>query len=92
MAEPVPADVLRAISHPLRLSLLVTLGRREQSAEELAAAVGASPDAVAEHVAVLTRAQLVTDGSEPGQLSAAAGWQEIVEMLEQLQGPPPTEP
>jgi DNA-binding transcriptional ArsR family regulator len=89
MAEPVPADVLQAISHPLRLSLLVTLGRREQSADELAAAVGASPEAVAEHVAVLTRAQLVTDGAEPGQLSAAAGWSEIVAMLEQLQGVPP---
>jgi DNA-binding transcriptional ArsR family regulator len=85
MAEPVPADVLRAIMHPLRLSLLVALEWREQSASELATALDVSKSTIAHHVAVLRRAQLVTDGAEPGRLRTATGWSEIAAALEVLQ-------
>jgi len=85
MAEPVPADVLQAISHPLRLALLVALERREQSADDLAAALDVGPPALTHHLALLRRAGLVHDGARPGDLRAAAGWAEIAEALRRLQ-------
>lgn len=85
MPEPVPADVLQAISHPLRLALLVALERREQSAADLATTLDVRPPAITHHLALLRRAGLVHDGAHPGTLRAAAGWAEIAERLRRLQ-------
>jgi len=86
MAAPVPADVLRAIAHPLRLALLVALEDREQDAPALATSVGVPESVVAQHLAILRDAQLVTDGSTPELHRAIPGWTEIVARLEGLQG------
>ena len=60
MSEPVPADVLRAIAHPLRLALLVALEDHEQAPSELATALDATEPAIAHHLAILHDAGLVT--------------------------------
>lgn len=90
----VPADgradlsaILQVIAHPLRLALLVALGEREQSADELALALSQPLAAVTEQLAVLRTANFVTDGTAPAHLRATTttGWAEIAAQLEQLQ-------
>jgi DNA-binding transcriptional ArsR family regulator len=85
MAAPVPADVLRAIAHPLRLALLVALEEREQAPADLATALGATEPAIAEQLAVLHDAGLVTAGSAPGLHRTVPGWAEIAKRLGALQ-------
>jgi DNA-binding transcriptional ArsR family regulator len=85
MSEPVPADVLRAIAHPLRLALLVALEDHDQTPAELAVALNAAEPAIAESLTVLRDARLVTDAVEPGRLRTVDGWSEIAAALERLQ-------
>ena len=53
------ADQVRALSHPLRMTVLALLTEREASVAELAAATGRPKGTVAHHVRVLYRAGLV---------------------------------
>jgi DNA-binding transcriptional ArsR family regulator len=85
MAAPVPADVLRAIAHPLRLALLVALEDHEQTTDELATALETTEPTVAEQLATLREAGLVTDGSAPDLHRAVPGWNAIATQLERLQ-------
>jgi DNA-binding transcriptional ArsR family regulator len=85
MSEPVPADVLRAIAHPMRLALLVALEDHDQTPAELAMALNASEPAIAQHLAILHDARLVTDAAEPGRLRTVDGWSEIATALGRLQ-------
>jgi DNA-binding transcriptional ArsR family regulator len=85
MSEPVPADVLRAIAHPLRLGLLVALEEHEQAPSELATALNAAEPAIAHHLAILHDAGLVTTTTEPGQWRTIDGWAEIAATLQRLQ-------
>lgn len=85
MSEPVPADVLRAIAHPLRLGLLVALEDHEQAPSELATALNATEPVIAHHLAILYDAGLITTATEPGQWRTIDGWAEISATLERLQ-------
>jgi len=85
MSEPVPADVLRAIAHPLRLGLLVALEDHEQAPRELATTLNATEPVIAYHLAILHDAGLVTTAAEPGLWRTIDGWAEISATLEHLQ-------
>jgi DNA-binding transcriptional ArsR family regulator len=85
MSEPVPADVLRAIAHPLRLALLVALEDHEQAPSELAAALDATEPAIAYHLAYLHDAGLVTTAPERDQWRTIDGWTQIAASLQRLQ-------
>jgi DNA-binding transcriptional ArsR family regulator len=85
MSEPVPADVLRAVAHPLRLALLVALEDHPRAPSELATALNAAEPAIAHHLALLHDAGLVTTATEPGQWRTVAGWAEISASLQRLQ-------
>jgi DNA-binding transcriptional ArsR family regulator len=85
VSEPVPADVLRAIAHPLRLALLVALEDHEQAPSELATALNAKEPAIAYHLAFLHDAGLVTTTTERGQWRTIEGWAEIAASLQRLQ-------
>jgi DNA-binding transcriptional ArsR family regulator len=85
MSEPVPADVLRAIAHPLRLGLLVALEDHEQTPSELATALNAKEPVIVRQLAVLHDAGLVTTTAERGQWRTIDGWSEISATLERLQ-------
>jgi DNA-binding transcriptional ArsR family regulator len=85
MSEPVPADVLRAVAHPLRLALLVALEDHEQAPSELALALNAAEPTIAHHLAILHDAGLVSAADDPGHWRAADGWAEISATLEHLQ-------
>lgn len=85
MSEPVPADVLRAIAHPLRLALLVALEEHEQAPSELATAVDATEPLIAHHLAILHDAGLVTASSESDRWRTIPGWTKIAASLERLQ-------
>jgi DNA-binding transcriptional ArsR family regulator len=86
MSEPVPADVLRAVAHPLRLALLVALEDHEQAPSELATALDATPPTIAHHLAILHDAGLVTTAPDSGQWRTVEGWTEISASLQRLQG------
>lgn len=85
MAEPVSGPVLRAISDPLRLTLMVALEARELTVAELAAALRVEEPAVERAVSVLHDAGLVRAGAAPGRLRATGGgWAEIARRLRTL--------
>jgi DNA-binding transcriptional ArsR family regulator len=85
MAEPVSGPVLAAISHPLRLAILVVLEAREQSVPELARTLAVREPELEQAVAVLHDAGLVRAGGEPGRLRVAGrGWAEIARGLRAL--------
>jgi DNA-binding transcriptional ArsR family regulator len=85
MAEPISADVLAAIAHPLRLAILVALEARELTVAELAIAVRATEPEVEQAVAVLHDAGLVRDAAARGRLRAASpGWVAIAQQLRRL--------
>jgi DNA-binding transcriptional ArsR family regulator len=95
MAEPVSADVLRALSHPLRLALLVALEQGELSVPELAEHVGLRTGEVVPHLACLRAAGLVLDGAHPGLLRTSTdGWAAVDRQLRRLaaEADPPAEP
>ena len=85
MSEPVPADVLRAVAHPLRLALLVALEDHAQASSELAEALNATQPTIAHHLAVLDEAGLVTAAAEGGLWRTVDGWSEIATALQRLQ-------
>jgi DNA-binding transcriptional ArsR family regulator len=85
MSEPVPADVLRAVAHPLRLAVLVSLEEHEQVPSELAAALNAAEPTIAHHLAILHDAGLVTTASASGRWRTINGWAEIAATLKRLQ-------
>jgi predicted ArsR family transcriptional regulator len=92
MAEPVSADVLRALAHPLRLRLLVALeDGGEQTATELAGALDVTEGEVHQHLAPLHDAGLVATGAAPDAVHAAgSGWRAIAGQMRALQdGRPP---
>jgi DNA-binding transcriptional ArsR family regulator len=85
MAEPVSGPVLRAISDPLRLTLMVALEARELTVAELAVALRVDEPAIERAVAVLHDAGLVRAGAAPGRLRATGGgWAEIARRLRAL--------
>ena len=85
MSEPVPADVLRAVAHPLRLALLVALEEHEQAPSELAMAVDAAEPVIAHHLAILHDAGLVTASAESDRWRTIPGWARIAASLQQIQ-------
>lgn len=90
MSEPVPADVLRAIAHPLRLALLVALEDHEQAPADLAVALDTTEPAIAHHLAILHDAGLISHATHPGRLRTVEGWAGLATALGRLQdGRPP---
>jgi DNA-binding transcriptional ArsR family regulator len=86
MSEPVPADVLRAVAHPLRLAALVALEDHEQTPSELATALNAAEPTITHHLAVLHDAGLVTTTADAGRWRTVDGWAELSATLERIQG------
>jgi DNA-binding transcriptional ArsR family regulator len=86
MAEPVSADVLKALSHPVRLAMLVALEQQELTAPELAKRIGVPARAGAPHLEALRGAGLVLDGGQPGHVrTSAKGWAAIERQLRRMQ-------
>ena len=85
MSEPVPADVLRAVAHPLRLALLVALEDHEQTPAELADTLNATEPTVAHQLSILHDAGLAAAADEPDRWRTVDGWAEIATALERLQ-------
>jgi predicted transcriptional regulator len=87
MDEPISAEVLRAVAHPIRLAALVALEQRERPGDELAAALGLPAEMLSEHLAELAAAGLIVGGSgDYGALRPAArGWAELADRLGHLQ-------
>jgi DNA-binding transcriptional ArsR family regulator len=84
--DPVSADVLQALSHPLRLAALVALEARPQTLAELAATLEVSPAALIHHLGALHDLRLVADDGRQGRLRAAGtGWADIAAHLGRLQ-------
>jgi DNA-binding transcriptional ArsR family regulator len=84
--EPVSADVLQALSHPLRLAALVVLEAQPQTATEVAAALDVSPAALIHHLGTLRDLGLIVERGNGGRLfPVTQGWTEIAARLRDLQ-------
>lgn len=84
--EPLSADVLHALAHPLRLAALVTLEARERTPAELAEALGVTEPVLMSHLHLLDAAGLVA--TAPGTRVVrvrAGGWSDIARRLQRLQ-------
>jgi DNA-binding transcriptional ArsR family regulator len=86
MAEPVSANLLRALAHPARLAMLVTLEQGELTVAELAARVEVPEPEGAAHLEALRGAGLVVAGERAGTVRASThGWAEIAARLGRLE-------
>jgi DNA-binding transcriptional ArsR family regulator len=87
MDEQISAALLRAVAHPVRLTALVALEQRERTAAELATDLRLPPEPLAEHLAELAAAGLITGGGGGHGLlrPAARGWAGLAERRRRLQ-------
>jgi DNA-binding transcriptional ArsR family regulator len=84
--EPLSADVLHALAHPVRLAALTALEERERPPAELAAALGVPEPVLMSHLHVLDAAGLVTTSSETRHVRVrSTGWADVARRLQQLQ-------
>lgn len=86
MDEPLSAEVLHALAHPLRLAALVAVEDRDRAPDELASALDVREPELMEHLHVLDAAGLVVIDSDTGQVRArSAGWSTVAARLARLQ-------
>jgi DNA-binding transcriptional ArsR family regulator len=86
MDEHISAEMLRAVAHPVRLAALDVLEQRERTADELATALDVPAEALAEHLAELAAAGLITGDLGDGRLRPLVrGWAELAARLRWLQ-------
>jgi len=84
--EPLSAEVLHALAHPLRLAALVALEAGKREPADLAAALGVAEPELMEHLHVLDAAGLVTIDYDTGAVAARSpGWAAIAQRLAALQ-------
>jgi DNA-binding transcriptional ArsR family regulator len=84
--EPLPAEVLHALAHPLRLAALVALEAEERDPGALASALGVAEPELMEHLHVLDAAGLIAIAHDPDVVRVRApGWGAIAARLAQLQ-------
>jgi DNA-binding transcriptional ArsR family regulator len=85
MTQPISPIVLRALSHPIRLAMLVVLEQGEMTAPQLAERIGTSEEEMRPHLEALKSAGLILDGEEPDGLRAeTVGWAAIDRQLHLL--------
>lgn len=86
MDEPLSAEVLHALAHPLRLATLVAVEDRESAPDELATALDVSEPELMEHLHVLDAAGLVDIDTGTGGVRARSdGWGLVAARLARLQ-------
>lgn len=86
MDEPLSAEALHALAHPLRLAALVAVEDREHAPRELASALGVGEPELMEHLHVLDAAGLVDIDSDTGRIRArSVGWSTVAARLARLQ-------
>lgn len=86
MDEPVSADVLTAVAHPLRLAALSALEAGDRTPGDLAAALGVREPELMEHLDALDAAGLVSIASGTGLIHVrSGGWSAIAAQLARLQ-------
>jgi DNA-binding transcriptional ArsR family regulator len=84
--EPLSAEALHALAHPLRLAALVALEERERDPAQLAAALDVPEPELMEHLHVLDAAGLVAIASDTGVVRARSrGWAAVAARLARLQ-------
>jgi DNA-binding transcriptional ArsR family regulator len=85
MTQPISAAVLRALSHPIRLAMLVVLEQGELTAPQLAERIGTSEKEMRRQLEALQSADLIVDGEGPDGLRAeTVGWAAIDRQLHLL--------
>jgi DNA-binding transcriptional ArsR family regulator len=84
--EPLTAEVLHALAHPLRLAALVALEDRDQAPGELAAALGVDEPELLAHLDLLDATGLVEVEYGTGLIRArSSGWSAVAARLARLQ-------
>jgi DNA-binding transcriptional ArsR family regulator len=84
--EPLSAEVLHALAHPIRLAALLALEQRERTSAELAATLAITEPELMSHLHLLDAAGLIATTSETRRLRVrSSGWTDVARRLQQLQ-------
>jgi len=75
----IQAEILKALSHPVRLEILHLIGDREVSFSKLLLALGIPKTNLSQQLAVLRKAHIVTDRREGVNMFYRASFPEIAE-------------
>jgi ArsR family transcriptional regulator len=75
---------LKALSHPLRLKILCTLGRKELSVRDLATCVGSSQSNVSHHLSTLRDKGMLTSSKEAKNVYYHLKDRRILTMIDML--------
>lgn len=75
----IQAEILKALAHPVRLEILNLIGRDEMPFARLQLALGISKPNLSQHLAVLRKAQIVTDRRDGVNMIYRLAFPEIAE-------------
>lgn len=75
---------LKAISHPLRLKILCTLGDREVSVQDLVNAVGTSQSNISQHLAIMREKGILMTRKEANRVFYRVGDMRILRLISMM--------
>mgnify|MGYP000724164200 CR=1 FL=1 len=75
---------LKAMSHPLRLKILCTLGDQEISVQDIVDSVGTSQSNISQHLAILRRERIVSARKHAQSVTYSLAGDEATKVMESL--------
>ncbi len=75
---------LKAMSHPLRLKILCTLGEREVSVQEIAEHVGTSQSNISQHLAILRDKGILASRKDANRVFYRVGDARTLRLLDMM--------
>ena len=75
---------LKAMSHPLRLKILCTLGDREVSVQDIAETVGTSQSNISQHLAILRDKGILVARKDANRVFYRVGEDSILKLIDMM--------
>jgi len=79
------AQSLKAMSHPLRLKILCTLGDREISVQEIVELVGTSQSNISQHLAILRDKNILSSRKDANRVYYRVGDTRTLRLISMMQ-------
>jgi ArsR family transcriptional regulator len=76
---------LKAMSHPLRLRILCTLGEKEVSVQEIVECVGTSQSNIAQHLAILRDKGILASRKDANRVYYRVGDSRTLRLIDMMQ-------
>lgn len=79
-------NLLKAIAHPLRLSIVCLLGEGERSVGNISQAIGTSQPNISQHLSLLSNRQLLKSRKEGNRIYYRIGDERLTSIIGMLRG------